>query len=275
MTKKEREERAAIRLATIKRLFARSLNRCAFPGCNSMIVDDESDAMIGEICHIEGVGKRALRHNKALTREQRDAYDNLILLCSNHHTVIDHDAKTYTVEALRRMKADHESMGRIEICPKDDWCAKICISSMTIRRTTSTFSRTYNAPYYESKDQSRMTVFNTTIVNQKSSTKRPYPSDCIGSDTNKANYISYLIEKYHKCKEWEIGKENMKYFIFPNRIKAHFKIGRNRTYNHIPISRFDEVVEFIIDNIKRTKLFLVGGMGFKSYNDWLREQMGT
>lgn len=275
MTKKEREERAAIRLTTIKRLFARSLNRCAFPGCSSMIVDDESDTMIGEMCHIEGIGKKALRHNKTLTREQRDAYDNLILLCSNHHAIIDHDDKTYTVEVLRRMKAEHEKTGRFDLQSKDERFAKICIASMTIKKTMSTSSRTYNAPHYESKGQSRMNVFNTTIINQKHSAKRQYPSDSIGSDTNKANYISYLIEKYHKCKEWEIGKENMEYSIFPNRIKAHFKIGRNRTFNHIPVFRFDEVVTFITDNIRRTKLFIVGGMGFKSYNDWLREQMGA
>lgn len=33
--------------------------------------------------------------------------DNLILLCRNHHKVIDDDPEAYTVE--RRMKADHES----------------------------------------------------------------------------------------------------------------------------------------------------------------------
>ena len=196
MTKKEREERAAIRLTTIKRLFARSLNRCAFPGCNCMIVDDESDTMIGEMCHIEGVGKKALRHNKTLTREQRDAYDNLILLCSNHHAIIDHDDKTYTVEVLRRMKAEHERIGRFDLQPKDDRNAKICLAKIDAR--SSTTSRIYNnSNHYEAG-----------VMNfyGKTPTRMTAPPDAIQNDAKKRAYINRLrkiyidADTYHKDK---------------------------------------------------------------------------
>ena len=272
MTKTEREERAKIRLATVKRLFARSLNRCAFPGCNSMIVDDESDAMLGEMCHIEGIGKKALRHNKMLTKEERDAYSNLILLCSNHHKVIDHD-KSYTVESLRKMKAEHEKTGRMEIDPKDERFAKICIESMTARKTVSTSATTYtNAQHNEARDYARQTVINNFNVVKKVVKQKSYPDNAIGSDTNKANYISYLINKYHECKEWEIGKSGMNYKIFPSRVKNHFKIGANRTYNHIALCLFDDVVEFITSNIRRTKKYRVGCTNYRTYADWLQTQ---
>jgi hypothetical protein len=38
-------------LVTVKRLFARSQNRCAFTGCDFPIVE-ESDTVTGIICHI-------------------------------------------------------------------------------------------------------------------------------------------------------------------------------------------------------------------------------
>jgi hypothetical protein len=40
---------------------------------------------------------------------QRNAYDNLILLCPTHHAVIDDDDQTYTVERIHKMKSDHEA----------------------------------------------------------------------------------------------------------------------------------------------------------------------
>ena len=48
------------------------------------------------------------RGNSPLTAEQRDRYANLILLCRNHHRIIDDSPETYTVEALHLLKQQHE-----------------------------------------------------------------------------------------------------------------------------------------------------------------------
>lgn len=274
MTKKEREERAAIRLATVKRLFARSLNRCAFPGCNSMIVDDESDAMLGEMCHIEGIGKKALRHNKTLTKEERDAYSNLILLCSNHHKVIDHD-KSYTVESLRRMKSEHEKIGRMETDPKDARCAKICIERMNASKAVSTSTRTYNnSPHYEAKDQARQTFIYKTTINQKTIRKKSYPDGSIGSDNDKANYLSYLVDKYTEYAAW--GHQGKKaYYIMPGMLRKHFRLGGHRSYLNISVDRFYEAVKFVQESILNTQL---GRMKkshqrlFRTYEEYLSDQ---
>ena len=93
-------------ITDIKRLFARSGNRCAFPKCTATIA--EGDTLIGEVCHINAIMPQGQRYASAQTPEQRHAYDNLILLCPSHHTVVDDDEETYTVERLRRMKAEHE-----------------------------------------------------------------------------------------------------------------------------------------------------------------------
>lgn len=52
------------------------------------------------------IGPRA---DPSLDRKSRDTYENHIVLCSNHHRIIDRDRDTYPLESLQRMKADHES----------------------------------------------------------------------------------------------------------------------------------------------------------------------
>jgi len=64
--------------------------------------------MIGEICHIEAAKPDGKRFNKDMTNEARRSYKNLILFCGDHHTVVDADPITFTVEKLRQMKKEHE-----------------------------------------------------------------------------------------------------------------------------------------------------------------------
>src|ERR1700693_1887561 len=102
------KEPVAPSASTMKRLFARSGNRCAFPKCAVAIVQGET--IVGEICHIKARSKEGPRYDRSQTPEERHDYDNLILMCGNHHTVIDDDPDAYTVDRLLRMKRDHESV---------------------------------------------------------------------------------------------------------------------------------------------------------------------
>ena len=47
------------------------------------------------------------RYDPNQTPAERYGYDNMIILCSTHHTVIDDDEEAYTVERLVKMKTDH------------------------------------------------------------------------------------------------------------------------------------------------------------------------
>jgi hypothetical protein len=96
---------------TIKRLFALSGNRCAFPGCTDVLV--EGDVVVGHICHVKAANPEGPRYDDQQTPAERHGYDNLILMCQKHHTVIDDGEEAYTVERLTRMKADHaDRIGR-------------------------------------------------------------------------------------------------------------------------------------------------------------------
>lgn len=68
--------------------------------------------VIGEICHIEADQPGGPRYNPALSDEARRDFDNLILLCANHHTVIDDDDESYPVERPKKMKRDHETAAK-------------------------------------------------------------------------------------------------------------------------------------------------------------------
>lgn len=62
---------------------------------------------IGEIAHIVGEKTSAARGNSHLTKEERNNESNLILLCANHHTLIDRNPDEYPIEKLLKIKNDH------------------------------------------------------------------------------------------------------------------------------------------------------------------------
>lgn len=92
---------------TIKRLFAHSGNRCAFPGCTATLID--GDTVVGKVCHIKGARPRSARYDAQQSASERHGCDNLILMCGRHHDVIDADDEAYTIDRVLKMKADHES----------------------------------------------------------------------------------------------------------------------------------------------------------------------
>jgi len=98
----------------MKILFQRSGNRCAFPGCTKILIHPESDlddpVILSEIAHIVARSPDGPRGKHHLPLKERDKYDNLILLCEEHHHVVDEQFHTYTVERLHQMKVDHEKL---------------------------------------------------------------------------------------------------------------------------------------------------------------------
>ncbi len=99
--------RKFIRQETIRALFARSGNHCAFPGCTATLIN-EKNQFIGQICHIEAAEPGGERYNDQQTDEHRRQYENLILLCYPHH-IETNDVTEYQATRLFQMKAAHES----------------------------------------------------------------------------------------------------------------------------------------------------------------------
>lgn len=104
--------RMSVSVKTQKMLWGRAAARCSKPDCRIDLYEDETatddPTLVGQNCHIIAESDDGPRSNSALPMEKRNSYGNLILLCSNHHTVVDAQEGEYTVERLSKMKMDHE-----------------------------------------------------------------------------------------------------------------------------------------------------------------------
>jgi hypothetical protein len=98
--------------STLKRLFGLSMNVCAFrvegePACEERLIDADWRSVKARICHIRARSEKGPRYDADMTEEDRYDFDNLILLCPNHHVKIDDlEPDRFTVQVLTKMKWD-------------------------------------------------------------------------------------------------------------------------------------------------------------------------
>ena len=102
----------AISEKTLKILWSRAGGRCSFPLCNTPLIqegtENDAPAIIGETAHIVARTLDGPRGKEPFRGTDRDSFENLLLLCPVHHTIIDQQPQTYTVEVLTQMKNQHE-----------------------------------------------------------------------------------------------------------------------------------------------------------------------
>lgn len=92
-------------------LFALGKGTCYFQGCKKTVVEEvEGQQQIAvEIAHIKGANKGSARYDPGMTDEERAAFNNLVLMCTPHHKLIDGPSRdNYSAELLHGWKKDHE-----------------------------------------------------------------------------------------------------------------------------------------------------------------------
>ena len=96
-----------------KLLWTKAGNRCSYR-FNGVICDEElikndncNNVIIGDECHIVAKHKSTSRWMEEF--QDRDGYENIILMCKIHHKMIDSLSETFTVDILKHMKNEHES----------------------------------------------------------------------------------------------------------------------------------------------------------------------
>lgn len=103
-----------ISLKTHKLLWGASGNACAI--CKITLVEDatftDDASLVGEEAHIVSKKETGPRYDDPLLMEQRDKFENLILLCNRCHKIVDDQVNTYPVELLQKLKKDHEAAVR-------------------------------------------------------------------------------------------------------------------------------------------------------------------
>ncbi|MGJ9418103.1 hypothetical protein ACHAC9_10095 [Massilia sp. CMS3.1] len=93
---------------TLRELYLKSGNRCAFPGCKKALFNAKG-IFAGQICHIEAAEPGGQRFNKHQTNEQRRHPTNLVLMCYDHHVETD-DVLKFDVDRMKRIKEEHEKL---------------------------------------------------------------------------------------------------------------------------------------------------------------------
>jgi hypothetical protein len=88
---------------------------CSHPDCKERLVLDapeDQPVTVGEAAHIVARAGSGPRGDRTWTPARLNSYDNLILLCASHHTLIDRQPQTYSVDHIRTWKAEHEAWVR-------------------------------------------------------------------------------------------------------------------------------------------------------------------
>lgn len=93
----------------IKLLWGRAAGRCSAPGCRldlTPLLEKSGPVVLGEMAHVIGRKPGSARSDDTVGED--NSYDNLILLCPNHHTMVDKAQADYPIEVLRKWKVEWE-----------------------------------------------------------------------------------------------------------------------------------------------------------------------
>lgn len=100
----------AVSEKTKKIIWGQFAGRCAI--CKEKVIHENESgdkSLFGEVAHIIGEKNGSARYSESVDLEYRNNEENLMLLCSNHHTIIDKDENIseYTVEKLHQIKDEY------------------------------------------------------------------------------------------------------------------------------------------------------------------------
>lgn len=119
-------KRAALEEKTKIFLWGMAAGRCEI--CNKLLYIDSKygdTANFAENAHIHAVGKKGPRHLDEMSKEEMNGIENLMLLCAEHHHLIDTKPENYPDNTLIEYKKRHEERIRKITEIQDDASCKI------------------------------------------------------------------------------------------------------------------------------------------------------
>jgi hypothetical protein len=95
---------------TQRRLFASSAGYCQNPNCSEKLFDEAEGKrfLLAELAHVFAAQDDGPRPNPELNAEERGAFENLIVLCANCHTMVDKASDAFPDSMMKRWKREHE-----------------------------------------------------------------------------------------------------------------------------------------------------------------------
>jgi len=244
-------------IQTIKKLFALSGNLCAFPGCSLPMVENDG-AVTGEICHIQAKNKGGPRYNDSLSVNDRNAFGNLILLCSHHHKIIDAQPEIYTTETLTDLKSIHESAAGRPERAEDSFYAQLLLNAYkNIQIKYNTGNISINSP-------GSIQGINVSVKTGRENVKINAPPGSLGYDLIYNKYISHLIKRYNEYASKEPSRRTkFSYGALSKNIETKF----GASWKLLGIEYAQDVITYIQGRIDKTRIARINtGKGIPSYS---------
>ena len=97
---------------TLNMLFAKAAGRCQFEGCNKPVLFDEltlREYNKSNVAHIVASSPKGARGDAIRSHQLSDKLSNLMLMCPEHHKLIDDFPDDYPEERLLEIKRTHEA----------------------------------------------------------------------------------------------------------------------------------------------------------------------
>lgn len=252
-------------LPTLKALFARSKNRCAFPGCKVPLSED-TGTVTGEVCHIRAANFNGPRYDANQTDQARHAAANLVLMCGRHHKIIDTETTEFTVARLEAIKHAHEVTGIPEISPS---YARIA-QQLLVNLAEVTISGNSGHVAFQSPGAIQAQTVNIKNTKSKGPLIQP-PLGSIGASREKVAYCQYLIDRYQQYQKSDnTGKTVFKYMAIHQALKREFR----SQWKLLGEEQFEDVIAFlqrridgtIIGKLNRSK----GSFNYSTFAAWNR-----
>jgi len=250
-------------ILTLKKLFAMSGNVCAMPGCEEALFTPSGD-FIAEVCHINGRSKKGPRFNPEQSDEERNGFENLLILCPKCHKIVDSNIDSYPAEALSEIKKVHESyLGRSE---NDDDILK---AQKILQSTYIIGGSGYNNFAINSPGATQTNNVYHIKTGKKVPPSIEPPHDSIGSDRLLRAYISHLIERYNQfASKDKTRKTKFSFGAVSNNIKT--RMGAD--WKLLNINDANEVISYLHGRIDKTIVGKVnnakGIKNYSSFSEW-------
>lgn len=176
MAKSSEIGRTTIDPKVVMRLWGMSAGRCEL--CNKLLYIDSSfgdSANFAENAHIHAIGTMGPRHKNEMDRSEINQIDNLMLLCAEHHHLIDSKPENYLGDYLVRKKKEHEARIRSLTEIREDASCKM----------VTYFSNVDNVTVFSADDTLRRAVVHEKL----------YPKQGVPISLNEGSMTKYVPSK--------------------------------------------------------------------------------
>jgi hypothetical protein len=243
MAKKEPKDKARqYKPSTVRRLDTLSGNECAQPNCTKKLIAEDGISIISKICHIAAASKEGPRFDENMTDDERRGFNNLILLCDEHHVIIDNkeNESEYPVPLLKNWKSDHEKK-ILELISNKNLLSKHPLAlNEVINLVGSKMDEVLDLPETENAPNTETKILFNNVKRYESVIREFAPYQV------KLNKIYEIIEKEGSTKK-ELVLHNIKR-IYLNVKSEYNTIEEIRNNADIIL---DKVIETIWDNVEK------------------------